>query len=402
MPTFAYTAKGRDGKSVKGTQAAESKQVLIRMLQAQGLTPDQNSIKEGGKQVVAKTNKRVKSDDLLVFTRQLATMVSAGLPILQSLDILAEQADDPGFQAIIRTVAQNVEGGETFSETLRGFPRAFPDLYVSMVRAGEAGGDLDGVLLKLADLLENSAELKRRVKSAMMYPAVSFSFICLIAGLLIMFMVPQFAKLFADLGGELPMPTQILIMVSDTMRSFRMLIVVAFVLAMIFLARAYRATPRGRYNTDALMLRAPVLGMLIRRIAVARFTRTLGTLTRSGVAILQALEIVEATAGNQVIAKAIREAADSVRNGETLADPMARTGVFPPMVTRMIGVGEKTGALEIMLEKIADFYDSEVRAAVDSLTSLIEPILIIFMGVIVGSVVIALILPILNMSELVS
>ena len=337
MPTFAYTAKGRDGKSVKGTQAAENKQVLIRMLQAQGLTPDQNSIKEGGKQVVAKTNKRVKSDDLLVFTRQLATMVSAGLPILQSLDILAEQADDPGFQAIIRTVALNVEGGETFSETLRGFPRAFPDLYVSMVRAGEAGGDLDGVLLKLADLLENSAELKRRVKSAMMYPAVSFSFICLIAGLLIMFMVPQFAKLFADLGGELPMPTQILIMVSDTMRSFRMLIVVAFVLAMIFLARAYRATPRGRYNTDALMLRAPVLGMLIRRIAVARFTRTLGTLTRSGVAILQALEIVEATAGNQVIAKAIREAADSVRNGETLADPMARTGVFPPMVTRMIG-----------------------------------------------------------------
>lgn len=201
MPTFAYTAKGRDGKSVKGTQAAENKQALIQLLQARGLTPDQDSIKEGKKRGAPSTNKRIKSEDLLVFTRQLATMVSAGLPILQSLDILAEQADDPSFQAIIRTVAQDVEGGETFSETLRKYPKGFPALYVSMVKAGEAGGDLDGVLLKLADLLESSAELKRRVKSAMMYPAVSFAFICLIAGLLIMFMVPRFAELFADLGG---------------------------------------------------------------------------------------------------------------------------------------------------------------------------------------------------------
>jgi type IV pilus assembly protein PilC len=271
-----------------------------------------------------------------------------------------------------------------------------------MVRAGEAGGDLDGVLMQLADYLEATEELKRRIKAAMTYPVVAFGMILLIASGLILFVVPQFEEIFTSLGGRLPLPTRILIMVSDTLRSFGALVVVAAFVGVIFGIRVYGQTESGRYNIDSLKLRLPVFGKLLRKVAISRFSRTLSTLTRSGVAILQALEIVERTAGNEVFARVIREAGDSVRNGETLAEPLARSGEFPAMVTRMIGVGEKTGALEAMLQKIADFYDSEVKAAVDSMTSLIEPILILFMGIIVGGIVIALFLPILNLSQLVS
>lgn len=403
MPTFAYVARGRDGKPQKGTMAAENRQALMQILQSRGLTADQSSIKEqaAGK-AASKGGKRVKQVELLIFTRQLATMVNAGLPLLQSLDILAEQTDDPNFSKTIQLVAQDVEGGETFSEALRKFAKAFPDLYVAMVRAGEAGGDLDGVLLQLADLLEANAELKRRIKSAMTYPVGAFSLIIFMALGLIMFVVPQFKAIFDSLGGALPKPTQILIYISDILLSWRLGVLIVGVVATIIAVRMYGKTPSGRYNLDALTLRMPVFGALLGKVGVSRFTRTLASLIRSGVAILQALEIVERTAGNEVYAKVIREAADSVRNGETLADPLARTGIFPTMVTRMIGVGEKTGALEPMLEKIADFYDSEVKATVDSLTSLIEPILIMMMGIIVGGIVVALMLPILSISSLVN
>ncbi|MEK7794781.1 MAG: type II secretion system F family protein [Candidatus Hydrogenedentota bacterium] len=402
MPTFSYAARSRDGKVQRGKMNADNRQALIQMLQSRGLAADPASIKEQGggtaRAISKLAGKRVKQVELLLFTRQMATMVNAGLPLLQSLDILAEQTEEANFAAIIRGVAQDVEGGETFSEALRRYARAFPDLYVSMVRAGEAGGDLDGVLLQLADYLEATAELKRRVRSAMTYPVVAFSLIILMAGGLIIFVVPQFATIFLELNAKLPAPTRILIGVSNTLASWKALIVVAAGVGLVVAVRVYGQTPGGAYNLDVIRLRLPIFGKLLRKVAVSRFTRTLSTLTRSGVPILQAMEIVERTAGSEVFAKAIRNSAESVRNGETLADPLARSGEFPSMVTRMIGVGEKTGALEVMLEKIADFYDSEVRATVDGLTSLIEPILIMMMGIVVGGIVIALFLPILGLS----
>lgn len=406
MPTFSYTARARSGAKQKGTLSAENRQAALQQLQAKGLQPDKlveskGMFSFGGG--AAKRNKRVKSADLLVFTRQLSTIVSAGLPLLQGLDILADQTDDPNFAAVIDGVSQDVESGETFSDALRKYPKAYPDLYVSMVRAGEAGGDLDGVLMQLADYLEATEDLRRRIKSAMTYPVVAFSMIILIASGLIIFVVPQFAEIFESFGRDLPAPTQILINISDFLRTFiAWVVMLGAGVGIYFFLKIYGSTKTGRFNIDAFKLRLPVFGDLLRKVAISRFTRTLSTLTRSGVAILQALEIVERTAGNEVYAKAIRESADSVRNGETLADPLARSEVFPAMVTRMIAVGEKTGALETMLMKISDFYDSEVRAKVDGLTSLIEPILIGMMGLVVGGIVIALFMPILQLSQLVN
>jgi len=405
MPTYAYTARAQNGAKQQGTLTANSRQAATQMLQQKGLIADKITEKGGGFSMGggAKLNKRVKTSELLVFTRQLSTIVSAGLPLLQGLDILADQTEDPNFGAVVDAIAQEVESGETFSDALRKFPKAFPDLYVSMVRSGEASGDLDGVLLQLADYLEASEELKRRIKSAMTYPVVAFSMIILIAAGLIIFVVPQFAEIFGSFGRDLPAPTQILINISDFLRSWYAVPSIIIAGAAIFFGlRMYGATETGKYNLDKLRLRIPIFGVLLRKVAISRFTRTLSTLTRSGVAILQALEITERTAGNEVFAKAVREAADSVRNGDTLADPLMRSEVFPAMVTRMISVGEKTGALEIMLAKISDFYDAEVKAMVDSLTSLIEPILIGMMGLVVGGIVIALFMPILQLSSLVS
>ncbi len=400
MPTFQYVAKARSGQKQSGSMQAENRQQALIQLTNKGLTLEK--LTEQKTRVTAKGNKRVKTTDLLIFTRQLSTIVSAGLPLLQGLDILAEQTDDPNFRVVIDAVATEVESGETFSDALRKFPKAFPDLYVSMVRSGEAGGDLDGVLLQLADYLEASEDLKRRIKSAMTYPIVAFSMIILIAAGLIIWVVPQFAEIFGQFGKKLPAPTQALINISAFLRTWYAVPTIVGVCAGIYFAvGAYGKTPIGRYNLDALKLRLPVFGDLMRKVAISRFTRTLSTLTKSGVAILQALEIVERTAGNEVYARAIRQSADSVRNGETLADPLARAEVFPAMVTRMIAVGEKTGALEVMLMKISDFYDAEVRATVDGLTSLIEPILIAMMGIVVGSIVVALFMPILQLSSLV-
>lgn len=405
MPTYKYTARNSSGAKKTGTITADNRPNAMTALQSRGLQVD--ALTEAGGlfglgSSAPKLNKRVKTVDLLVFTRQLSTIVGAGLPLLQGLDILAEQSEDPSFAAIIQNVAQDVEAGETFSDALRKYPKAYPDLYVSMVRAGEAGGDLDGVLIQLADYLEATEELKRRIKSAMTYPIVAFSMIILIAAGLIVWVVPQFAEIFNSFGRALPTPTQILINVSDFLRTpIAWLVIVAVIVGIVAFLRVYRRTTSGRYNLDALKLRLPVFGKLLSKVSISRVTRTLSTLTRSGVPILQALEIVERTAGNEVYAKAVHDAGDSVRNGETLADPLARSEVFPAMVTRMIAVGEKTGALEQMLMKISDFYDSEVRATVDSLTSIIEPMLIGMMGVVVGGIVVALFMPILQLSSLV-
>jgi type IV pilus assembly protein PilC len=400
MPTYAYTARARDGKKKTGTLNADSRQLAVQALQSRGLIPDKVQEKRSALRR-AGTGKRVKNAELMVFTRQLSTIINAGLPLLQGLDILAEQTDDANFGAVVREIGTDVEGGETFSEALRKHPRAFPDLYVSMVRAGEAGGDLDGVLMQLADYLEATEELKRRIRSAMTYPVAAFMLIVIIAVGLIVFVVPQFADIFQSFDRALPAPTQLLIDLSNILRSSVAFVLLAVIIGSIIGVRIYAKTPAGRMQVDSLKLRLPVFGKLLRRVAISRFARTLSTLTRSGVPILQALEIVERTAGNEVFAKAVRNAGDSVRNGETLAEPLARSGEFPAMVTRMIGIGEKTGALEQMLTKVSDFYDSEVKATVDGLTSLIEPLLIAVMGVIVGGIVIALFMPILQLSSLV-
>ncbi len=404
MATFSYVARTRTGTQRRGTIVADNRDSAMMRLNQMGLVADKlvetKGTLAGAKRV--NLNRKVKGPELLVFTRQLSTIVSAGLPLMQGLDILAEQCEDANFAAVINAVAHEVESGETFSDALKKFPRAFPDLYVSMVRAGEAGGDLDGVLLQLADYLEESEELKRRIKSAMTYPVVAFCMIIMIATGLIVFVVPQFAEIFGSFGKALPVPTQILITISNFLHQWWSWFVIVGVIVGIYVGlKVYGKTAVGKYNLDALKLRLPVFGDLQRKVAISRFTRTLSTLTRSGVAILQAMEIVERTAGNEVYARAVRAAGESVRNGETLAEPLARSQVFPAMVTRMIGVGEKTGALENMLMKIADFYDSEVRAKVDALTSLIEPILIGMMGIVVGGIVIALFMPILGLASLV-
>lgn len=405
MPAFNYVARDSKGTKHRGTINAESRQQAIQQLQLSGLDFDklvEEKRKIFGFEFGGTRGVRVKTADLLVFTRQLSTIVSAGLPLLQGLDILADQTEDPNFARVIDGIAQDVESGETFSDALRKYPKAFPELYVSMIRAGEAGGNLDSVLLQLADYLESSEELKRRIRSAMTYPVVAFSMIILIASGVIIFVVPQFAEIFGSFGRKLPAPTQFLIDLSQVLRTpYAWFIIIGSIIGIYAFLRIYKSTEIGRYNLDQLKLRMPVFGDLIRKVSISRFTQTLGTLIKSGVPILQALEIAERTSGNEVFAKAIRQAGENVRSGETLSEPLGRSGVFPTMVTRMIAVGEKTGELESMLRKISDFYDSEVRAKVDGLTSLIEPMLIGVMGLVVGSIIVALFLPILQLSSLV-
>jgi type IV pilus assembly protein PilC len=342
---------------------------------------------------------KVKSDEMVVFTRQLATIVNAGLPLMQGLDILAEQTEDANLSVILKQIGADVEGGETFSEALGKHPNAFTDLYVSMVKAGEASGNLDGILLRLAEYMEATAALKRKIRSAMTYPAVAFFLVLMIAGGLLIFVVPRFQEIYASFDQDLPGPTRVLIGVSSLL-STNLPWALLGAAVIFFTVRGYARTDRGSMRIDKLMLKLPVFGKLFRKVAVSRVTRTLSTLTRSGVPILSALEIVERTAGNRVFAQAVRESQESVRAGKTLAEPWEESGVFPPMVTRMISVGEKTGALETLLGKISDFYDDEVEAAVASLTSLIEPLLILFLGITVGFMVIALFLPILNLASL--
>jgi len=400
MATFTYIARTRDGRKERGTLSADNRQALVRALQSRGLTPERVQEQTAGKLAAQVKDPRVKSKEILVFTRQLSTIVNSGLPLLSGLDILAEQTEDERFAAVLQDISSDVEAGATFSGTLAKHSKIFPPIYVSMVRAGEASGNLDSVLLRLAEHLEAGAELKRRIKSAMTYPVVALSMILLIATALIIWVVPQFATIFESFGHELPAPTQLLINTSNALRAY-WYVVIGAIAAIVLAFRVYAQTKGGRLQLDRLKLKLPIFGKLLRKVAISRFASTLSTLTRSGVNILAALEIVEQTSGNEVFARVIQGAGDSVRSGQTLADPLARSGEFPGMVTRMIEVGEKTGALEQMLQKIADFYDSEVKAAVDALTSMIEPLLILFMGIVVGGIVIALFMPILQLSSLV-
>uniref|UniRef100_A0A832I0R6 Type II secretion system F family protein n=1 Tax=Eiseniibacteriota bacterium TaxID=2212470 RepID=A0A832I0R6_UNCEI len=339
--------------------------------------------------------------DLAIFTRQFATMISAGLPLVQCLDILAKQSSKPAFGRIIAEVTREVESGSTLADALGKHKVVFDDLFRNMVAAGEAGGVLDEILMRLATYIEKADALKRKVQSAMVYPAVVLTVALGATAFMLIFIIPTFAKMFTDFGGELPLPTKIVLGLSGFLTSFWWALLLGIVAAVMTFQRYY-ATEAGRRNVDAMMLKFPVLGDVLLKGAVARFTRTLGTLIASGVPILSGLEITARTAGNKIISEAIMTARASIREGETVSAPLKTSGIFPPMVVQMISVGEQTGALDEMLTKIAVFYEAEVDTAVDTMTSIIEPIMIVVMGGIVGGMVVAMYLPMFKLISVVA
>lgn len=405
MPAFKYAARAGDGKQVKGSINAISEAVAVQELRKQNLTvvsmTAEAAKKAGGGGLFGGTPRpRVNTEDLAVFTRQLATMIGAGIPLLECLEILQEQAEDPGFKITLETILSRVRGGSDFSESLSEHPKLFTRIYVSMIKAGEAGGALDTILNRLADYMESTEKLKREIKSAMTYPVVSLCLIGLITVGLMVGIVPKFNEIFIGLGMEdkLPAPTKVLLMTSKFMKNAWYIWVAALI--GIFVAfKVWKSTPAGEKQWHWIALNAPIFGVLIRKVCISRFARTFATLVQSGVPILGALEIVAATSGNRLVEDAINSARESVRKGETLGEPLAKSGVFPLMVTRMISIGEKSGALQQLLEKISEFYDQQVEATVAGLTSLIEPLLIAVMGVLVGGIVLAIFLPILKIQE---
>jgi type IV pilus assembly protein PilC len=334
---------------------------------------------------------------VIIFARQFSTMIDAGLPIIQCLEILYSQQNNATFKKMLKEVKESVEGGATLAEALKKFPKQFDDLFVNMIAAGEAGGILDAILRRLAAYMEKAAKLKAQVKGAMTYPIVTLIIAVLVLAVILIFVIPVFEEMFADFGGELPLPTQIVVGMSEMVKSKILYIIIAVVLGIIAFKKFY-STEKGRDTVDELLLRIPVFGILLRKVAVAKFTRTMGTMLASGVAILEALDIVAKTAGNRAVEKAIYNVRSGIAEGRTMADPLTESGVFPPMVCQMIAVGESTGALDAMLEKIADFYDDEVDQAVENLTALIEPFMLVFLGATIGGLVVAMYLPIFKMA----
>lgn len=397
MPMFDYTAKNvSTGQILKGQLDVPTRDEVIAYLRRSRMILV--SVRETPKQMTFKMpgSSGIKTRDVVIFTRQFATMINAGLPLVQSLNILAQQTENKALQDITKQVVYDVEAGHTLADALGKQPKAFSGLYVNMVAAGEAGGILDTILLRLATFLEKSDALVRKVKSAMVYPGVIFSVAAIAIAVLLIFVIPTFQNMFASVNLELPLPTRVVIGASNFLIGFWWAILLAIGLV-VFGIRQYYKTGDGRKNIDRMMLNAPVLGDLLRKSAVSRFTRTLGTLISSGVAILDGLEITAKTAGNRVIHDAVMQSRQSIAGGETIAAPLAHSGVFPPMVISMIAVGEQTGGLDEMLTKIADFYDEEVDVAVGALLSLMEPVMIVVLGVIVGGMVVAMYLPIFDM-----
>ncbi|MDP2941593.1 MAG: type II secretion system F family protein [Candidatus Omnitrophota bacterium] len=401
MASFQYTARDKSGNSVTGIVDSNSEAGAIEVLHDKELVVV--SIKEARKKVpgAGYNSKAVKSDDLVIFVRQLATMIDAGIPLVHSLGILAEQIESPNLKKIVAAVRRDIEEGMSFGDALAKHQSVFSELFINMVRAGEASGMLDEVLERLAAYLEKSATLARKIRSSLVYPAVVVTMAILITGVLLLKVVPTFKGIFDSLGGSLPLPTKILIFVSNLLRQY-LLFIIGLLIISGFLFKKYISTPTGRYQFDQQKLRVPVLGQLFRKLAVAKFSRTLSTLVKSGVAVLSALDIVAKTSGNRVVEEAVLNCAKGVREGEPIAKPLSRGGIFPPMVCRMVSVGEQTGQLEKMLSKIADFYDEQVDAAATGLTSMIEPLIIAFLGVVIGGIVLSLFLPIFKITELIS
>lgn len=401
MNSFQYLAKDKAGHAVTGLLEAASEQEVAELLHKKEYIVI--SVKQAKKESrrAAKTSGKIKLDDLVVFSRQLATMIDAGIPLVQALGILSEQVENKILQAVVSQVRQDIEGGMSFCDALARHPNIFSELFINMSRAGEASGMLDEVLDRLAQYLEKTSALNRKVKSSLVYPAVVVSMAIIITTFLLVKVVPTFKGIFDVLGGKLPLPTRVLIGISDALRKY-LLFTSGGLFVGGFFFRKYIGTHKGRYQLDTQLLRIPVLGMLFRKVAVAKFSRTFSTLVKSGVSVLNALEIVAKTSGNKVVEEAVLNCRTSVRDGEPISKPLAKSGVFPPMVCRMISVGEQTGQLEKMLSKIADFYDEQVDASVAGLTSMIEPLVIAFLGVVIGGIVISLFLPIFKITELLS
>lgn len=400
MAKYSWQGKNRSGKVQKGEMAAPNEAMVRAQLRRQGIVA--NKVKERGKGMDIKINipgmqPKITTKDLVVFTRQFATMIDAGLPLIQCLDILSNQQENVTFKQILLTIKEDVEAGSTFADALRKHPKAFDELFVNLVAAGEVGGILDTILNRLATYIEKSMKLKKQVKSAMTYPTTIVGIASVVIGVILVFVIPAFEEMFASFGGALPMPTQIVINISNFIQSYILVIIGGFMLS-VFLSKKFYASKRGREIVDDLALKAPVAGILIRKVAVAKFTRTLGTMVSSGVPILDGLDIVAKTAGNRTIEKAIVKVRQSISEGNTIADPLTKSGVFPPMVCQMIAVGEQAGSIDTMLNKIADFYDDEVDDAVGNLTAMMEPLLMLFLGTTVGGLVIAMYLPIFKLA----
>ena len=402
MGTFAYTGRNRQGVVKKGEVSARTRDEAMEQLRRQNIVVinlDERAVKEGGGWTF-ELGGGVTDKDLVIFTRQFATMINAGLPLIQALEILASQSENKQLRKAVGEVRIQVEGGATFADALQKHPKVFDELYVNMVHAGEVGGLLDTILGRLAKHIEKAMKLKAQVKAAMVYPAAILGVAVIVISVLMIWVIPIFAKMFAEMSGGkigLPGPTQIVIDVSNFMQSYIVHLVIGAVLAGWGIKKYY-ATPKGRLAMDRMFLKLPIVGELIRKTAVAKFTRTLGTLITSGVPILDGLSITAKTAGNKVIEEAIMAARMSISGGKTIAEPLSKGEIFPKMVTHMISVGETTGALDAMLGKIADFYEDEVDQAVASLTSLLEPMMMVFLGTLIGFIVVAMYLPIFQMA----
>lgn len=398
MPIYLYVAQTKRGRKLKGELEAADERIALSQLKRRNLTV--NKIKPKPKDIfenVAFMQPKVTSKDLVVFTRQFSTMIDAGLPLVQGLTILAEQMENRTFKAILKEITKDVEGGSTLAEALKKHPKVFDALFVNLVAAGEVGGILDTIMRRLADYIEKSEALKKRIKGAMTYPAVVVAIAILVVAVILIFVIPVFEEMFSDFGAALPGPTQMVVNMSRFMKSNLHWVIIA-VAALIFLFKKYRNSKGGRKTTDTIALKLPVFGDLLKKTAIARFSRTLGTMIQSGVPILDSLEIVAKTSGNVVLEEIIFEVRASIAEGQTIADPLSETDIFPGMVVQMISVGEATGALDTMLNKIADFYDDEVDSAVDALTSMLEPLLMLFLGGAIGGLVIAMYLPIFQMA----
>jgi type IV pilus assembly protein PilC len=404
MPaTFAYKVRDREGRIVEGSLEADSSELVVNKLRSMGYVPvtieraDASTLK---KDVKLPFGGRVKQKDVAVFSRQFATMINSGLSLIRALHILEEQTESEKLRETARSVRTDVERGASLAQALARHPKVFSRLYVAMVKAGETGGVLDRVLLSLASTIEKQVELRRKIKSAMTYPVAVFVIVILIVTAMLLFVVPTFETLYADLGGQLPLPTRILLAVSRFVGKFAPFIIVAEVAAAWGLKR-WVATERGRAVWDQMKLRIPVFGKLVHKTAITRFCRTLSVLLRSGVPVLESLEITSETVGNTVLQRAVKDTQEAVKSGESMATPLSKHPVFPPMVVQMLAVGEETGAVDDMLERVADFYDQEIEATVDALTSLLEPLLIVVMGATVGGMVVALYMPMFNIINLV-
>jgi len=404
MAKFAYEGRTASGESRSGTVEADNVEAARSRLRQMQISPT-SVAKKGGLMdaeisipTPAFLKPKVTTKDLVIFTRQFATMIDSGLPLVQCLDIQAKQAPNPTFRDELAVIKETVESGATFADSLRKYPGTFDELYRNMVAAGEVGGILDTILNRLAVYLEKADALKRQIKGAMMYPLATVIVAAVVVAVLLLKVVPTFETMFAEFGSSLPAPTQFVIDLSKWLQS-NFLYIVVMIVGGVWGLRVFYRSPIGHFTIDKIMLKAPVFGELLTRVAVARFCRTMGTMIASGVPILEALDICGRTAGNKVIEKAVMKVRDSIAEGRTIAEPLSEAGVFPEMVCQMIHVGEATGAIDVMLNKVADFYEEEVDQAVENLTSLLEPIIMVFLGVVIGGLVIAMYLPIFSMAS---